>query len=472
MPAVSGSTTQIATSALTAADLGGTPDDAFKEGDRGWVASLGRGFILQRGTAPYAANNTTLISAFSGNGYWMLEGQPGEFWGSVADWYIDETNGSDRNAGNTQGEPLASFGELARRLAGATSAITASVWVLSDIANEPPTFSNLPLGSVIIVEGSLGTTSGAGGNITAVSGYAGGSIAANQHFEIDVDVAAATLVGKLLRIASGALCYGVYAVGANKLRTTPFIDPATTATVTPVAEAFTVETPPTISDKPRISGTDNDQSITFRQLFFTDTSLLPGEQFASSVDLIACRFKNGYWEVVSGYTRLIGCLIYGVPAEFNEFDVWENATLRLEKSAIVSTFAFIFLYEGAHLDLVGRTLMQSGASVLSRARGNVQLSSLAVYDASYLTIDLVELCTLRIASILLGDYIYGTGNATEILSLGSQVKATYGTKANLISTGASNPVIFKGYANQTWAALPTVKTAAAADSQATFVLAN
>lgn len=74
MPAVSGSPTQIATSVVTALDLAGTPDDAFKAGDIANVSSLypNSEFVLRRTPLVGAPNNVTTIATFSGNGYWEL----------------------------------------------------------------------------------------------------------------------------------------------------------------------------------------------------------------------------------------------------------------------------------------------------------------------------------------------------------------------------------------------------------------
>ena len=74
MPAVSGSPTQIQTSALNATALAGTPDDQFKEGDVAFVASLypNAQFILRRSPLPTTPNNVTTIATYSGNGYWEL----------------------------------------------------------------------------------------------------------------------------------------------------------------------------------------------------------------------------------------------------------------------------------------------------------------------------------------------------------------------------------------------------------------
>lgn len=475
MSAVGGSPTQVSTSASTAAVLAGTPDDAFKDGDLAWVDSLGRHFVLRRGTAPYVANNTTLIDTFSGNGCWQIQGAPGEFWGGVGDWYIDAVNGLNTNPGNTQAEPLATFGELRKRFVGATQAIAANVWVLSDIpSSDVPVFEDLPVGSVIRVEGDLGTVSAVGGTITGgIAGYAGGSMAANQHFEMNTSVAAAGLVGKLLKLVTGEICYGVKAVAANTLRTTPFINPSTYAIVTPVLNSvFTIETPPVLAAHPIVTGNDDQQSVLFRQVWFENTGLnLPvGTGFGSTTTFVGCRFTDGFWAFVSGYAAVTGCLLYAGNPVVVQFNVWNACELTLSKSCVLSTFGYLYLYSGARLVVSDRTLMQTGSTVLGKSGASVRVSNLAVCDASYKTFDLEELCTLQIYNAT-GAFVYGTLNAEQIFSLGANVKATYAVLADLVSTGAGDPIIFKGYASQAWAALPTVKTAAAADTQATFVLA-
>lgn len=78
MSATSGSPTQIRTSAATAADLAGTPDDQFADGDLACVTALwpNSTFRLRR-TAPGAApapDNTSIIATFSDNGYWEVFG--------------------------------------------------------------------------------------------------------------------------------------------------------------------------------------------------------------------------------------------------------------------------------------------------------------------------------------------------------------------------------------------------------------
>lgn len=76
MPAVSGSTTQVKTSATTAADLAGTLDDAFLEGDLACVTDLwpNSTFRLRRTALGSAPDNVSTIATFSGYGYWEVFG--------------------------------------------------------------------------------------------------------------------------------------------------------------------------------------------------------------------------------------------------------------------------------------------------------------------------------------------------------------------------------------------------------------
>ncbi len=74
MPAVSGTPTQVKTSATTAADLAGTPDDQFKEGDFACVESLwpNSTFRLRRTALGGVPDNVSTIATFTGNGYWEV----------------------------------------------------------------------------------------------------------------------------------------------------------------------------------------------------------------------------------------------------------------------------------------------------------------------------------------------------------------------------------------------------------------
>lgn len=71
MSAVSGSPTQNATSVLTALELSGVPDDAFKAGDLAFVSSTGKTYQLRRTALVGAPSGTTTVATFSGNGYWL-----------------------------------------------------------------------------------------------------------------------------------------------------------------------------------------------------------------------------------------------------------------------------------------------------------------------------------------------------------------------------------------------------------------
>lgn len=72
MPAVSGSPTQLATSAATSNEIAATPDDGFMEGDLACVRSLMPNgmFVLLRSTPPSSFDDVNTIPCYSGQGYW------------------------------------------------------------------------------------------------------------------------------------------------------------------------------------------------------------------------------------------------------------------------------------------------------------------------------------------------------------------------------------------------------------------
>lgn len=73
MTTTSGSPTQNSTDTQTPGGLQGVPDDAFQEGDFGYVSSLwpNASFRLRRGI-PVAPDGVSILSTLSGNGYWEV----------------------------------------------------------------------------------------------------------------------------------------------------------------------------------------------------------------------------------------------------------------------------------------------------------------------------------------------------------------------------------------------------------------
>lgn len=465
----------------TVADLAAFDDAAVPDGGSAYVASLRAGWSKVVESPAPAGDGISVVATASGDGGWYRSSESPS-WGLEASFYLDPVAGDDENTGLLQADPIATWAELARRLSGAKAAVVMSVWLLDDSASttDYPKFVNLPPKSSISIEGSLGTTSAVGGTVVApVNGYTGAaSMAANQHFEMGTSVAAAGLVGKLLRLANGALAYGVYAVGANTLRTTPFINPTTAATVTPVAaDVFTIETPPTISAPPIAMAIDKESYVQFRQVWFVNHSgnLAIGTGFGGYVGFIACRFADGYWDFVSGYPSLTGCLVYGANPLFVELDIWDNCECSLIKSACLSDWSRLWVYANGTLRLLEQTLLQSGANVSAQPRSHLRVSDLAVFNntTGQPVLKLFDFCTLEIYAYNTS-YLYGTsaGNVSansQVLSLGGNCHVTYASLAQLVATvNGAQPLIFRGYAAQAWAA--TIKTAAAADSQSTFTL--
>jgi hypothetical protein len=95
MSAVSGSPTQVRTSCATLAEMAGTPDDAFLDGEVAYVASVRRYFQIVRSDPTLVADGSTVLSTFSGNGYWVALEIQTLAWSYQSAWYIDPTLGND-----------------------------------------------------------------------------------------------------------------------------------------------------------------------------------------------------------------------------------------------------------------------------------------------------------------------------------------------------------------------------------------
>ncbi len=129
MPAVSGSPTQLAASVTTLANLGGLPDDAYKDGDFAYVQSSRATYQLDR--TSNATPSSVAVDTFSGNGQWVFF-QASTSWQTQATWYIDPATGDDENEGSTTGTALATWREFTRRVSLINIAMT--VTILSNIA--------------------------------------------------------------------------------------------------------------------------------------------------------------------------------------------------------------------------------------------------------------------------------------------------------------------------------------------------
>jgi hypothetical protein len=152
MSAVSGSPTQVKTSCATLAEMGGTPDDAFLDGEVAYVSSVRRYFQIVRDDPTLAANGSAVIATFSGNGYWVALDFQSDAWSYQPTWYIDGTNGNDENDGATSVTALRSWAEFRRRVR--LLAVSMTVYILSDLAEVVTgTFSTTLPSNILTIEG-------------------------------------------------------------------------------------------------------------------------------------------------------------------------------------------------------------------------------------------------------------------------------------------------------------------------------
>ena len=129
MPAVSGSPTQLAASVTTLANLGGLPDDAYKDGDFAYVQSTRATYQLDR--TSNATPSSIAVDTFSGNGQWVYI-ETSSSWETQAAWFIDPAAGDDENDGATTTTALATWAEFIRRVH--TIDLVMTVSILSDLS--------------------------------------------------------------------------------------------------------------------------------------------------------------------------------------------------------------------------------------------------------------------------------------------------------------------------------------------------
>lgn len=485
MPAVSGSPTQVATSVSSLAVLSGTPDDAFKDGDLAWVDDLERHYILRRGTPPYAINGSIIVATYSGNGYWILDGTPGEIWASQSDWWIS-TAGDDSNSGLTVNEPIATFDELAYRWSGALDPINTTVHLMSSGLGTPR-FNDLPAGSAIMVraEESAITVLGTG----TLSAYQAFNPAAGVNGEFS-EIEAATLadswtnlgyVFKTIRMTSGAasgvIMQIAYDMGGGNHRarvTRPFtIENAGFWTLAPApGDTFEVIELPLIY-QPECNGDAMYSSYAAfdRVNIEVNWDYRQGQGFHGMEGyLYNCKVSSdvagggGALHVSSGFLNMYGCLVYGDDAAFQltEIDVWQRGNLYFFGSALVGEYASVYPYgDGSTVWMAQGSLLQSGANVyVPLGTGNVPIaiSDLGVYDCGYapITIGVMSNFTLYGSGVsgYLG-YLIGTGNTVPIVTFGPGSHGVY-YDVNRIKVGTTASEFLLGATATAKGALPAV----------------
>jgi hypothetical protein len=116
MSTVSGSPTQVKTSCATLTKMTRTPDDAFLDNKITYVASIHRYFQIVRSDPTLVADGSTVLSTFSGNGYWVALEIQTLAWSYQSAWYIDPTLGNDENDGSTSTTAIKTWSEFQRRV--------------------------------------------------------------------------------------------------------------------------------------------------------------------------------------------------------------------------------------------------------------------------------------------------------------------------------------------------------------------
>ncbi len=174
MPAVSGSPTQLAASVTTLANLGGLPDDAYKDGDFAYVQSTRATYQLDR--TSNATPSSVAVDTFSGNGQWVFF-QASTSWQTQATWYIDPATGDDENEGATTGTALATWREFCRRMP-AISIPTTVTFIGSTIEALRGSFANGGSTASLIISGTP-TVFASGGVTPGTSTFVDPIIATN-----------------------------------------------------------------------------------------------------------------------------------------------------------------------------------------------------------------------------------------------------------------------------------------------------
>ncbi len=198
MPAVSGSPTQLAASVTTLANLGGLPDDAYKDGDFAYVQSTRATYQLDR--TSNATPSSVAVDTFSGNGQWVFF-QASTSWGAQATWYIDPATGDDENDGATTTTALATWAEFTRRVQTVTVPST-TVKILSTTTEsivgrflKGATDASLIVEGVPTVVATADATAFVDPQITSITNIRGTVTCGDLVFDV-------SHVGSLLRVAA------------------------------------------------------------------------------------------------------------------------------------------------------------------------------------------------------------------------------------------------------------------------------
>jgi hypothetical protein len=451
MPAVSGSPTQLAASVTTLANLGGLPDDAFKNGDLAYVESTRATYQLDRTAA--LTPSSRAVDAFSGNGQWLFF-KSSDSWASETVWYINSDTGDDENEGTSATTALETYAELRARLSFGP-AFSCVVYVTGTELDQIVIDGSYPVDSKIHILGvPTVSASGTFGVVTAKS-EAGNTL---------VNIVSATLAanaGKLLRVTSGtagnigSTSVVMKDLGGGSARCTNFIKKATTAfetgvtAVVPVlGDGFEVLTCP-ITTHPYINAGPCEWAIEFLYIepdysnpllwsYSNDFAIMGFGVFWT------CKF-NKYLELYGDGTIYInGCGFPGGGGDFSYVDLYDACRAVFQAGGIIGdgglASAAIYAWSPTNRVTFDYSFCIQN-SILSMSRGGFPtFINVAAFDCTTNAFYIGNGGTMTFQGSSYG-YVFGSANVAVPFYFGSNTVGQY-TDKNRITIATTGAAIF------------------------------
>ena len=434
MPAVSGSPTQLAASVTTLANLGGLPDDAYKDGDFAYVQSTRATYQLDRSSA--ATPSAVAVDAFSGNGQWVFF-QASTSWETQATWYIDPAAGDDENDGSTTTTALATFAEFNRRVT--MIVLPTTVTILSDTTeNLVGTFETRPdtletaylivKGTPVVMTSGLGTftahTSGTNDrNTVAVAGVA--DFAAYEGYFLrapEIDALTGPFHNTILKSA-GATAYTGFWSRRNLSATAPANGIVYEIIRMPTVGCFQINAT-NLTTRVYYLETLSSSSVSSRN-FVQYTGMRSNTPLLGSADFYACKLKNSS---ICGPLGFFGGCCFTVAAMFYNYGGSCNL-YGCNTIGVDPTLSWIgqwglsdFTVQGGRL-IIGQATTSTGNVVVEIAGGG----GVGVYGATNAAFGAVSL--ERGATLAGANRLFGDGNAGYGLTIKNGARAFMTTSA-------------------------------------------
>lgn len=192
----------------------GTGSAKVHHGARVRVQSLRRDYVLDY-TSTTTADGMNVVTAQGGTGRWIAQIALDAYWVAQTTWFVDPASAvatsNDENNGTTSGAPLKTWGELCRRLIGASLTKTVTITLQSDLPSSDPmlfsfgaTSTLAPSTTYLVVRGRK--TSVFSGAITDYiqRNPATNTLTQMQISSIPASWTASSLIGKLIEWTDGA----------------------------------------------------------------------------------------------------------------------------------------------------------------------------------------------------------------------------------------------------------------------------